>query len=71
MYKLVYPYSSQAFQSIGLEEGRFWIRMMIAGLTIVCLCSTLLEITLPLHRTVRIQLIIDATLIFYYCCKIT
>jgi len=42
----------QAFQSIGLD-GRLWIRMMIAALTITCLCSTLVEISLPLHRTVQ------------------
>ena len=41
----------QVFESD--SDGKFWVRMVIAGLTIVCLCSTLIEISLPLHRTVR------------------
>ena len=39
----------QAFEN---ELGRGWTRLIIAILTIVCLCFSLLELSLPLHRMV-------------------
>ena len=39
----------QAFEN---EVGRGWTRLIIATFTIICFCSTLLELSLPLHRMV-------------------
>ena len=40
----------QAFEN---EVGRGWTRLIIATLTIICLCFSLLELSLPLHTMVR------------------
>ena len=39
----------QAFEN---EVGRGWTRLIIAILTMICLCFSLLELSLPLHRMV-------------------
>ena len=50
----------QAFEN---EVGRGWTRLIIAVLTIISLCFSLLELSLPLHRMVRYHLIFIS---FYY-----
>jgi len=51
----------QAFEN---EVGRGWTRLIIAALTIICLCFTLLELSLPLHR--RVQQLVSEGLLFQW-----
>ena len=57
----------QAFEN---EVGRGWTRLIIAALTIICLCFTLLELSLPLHRRVSYMYVLRSTTsgtLYLYC----
>ena len=43
----------QAFEN---DEGRGWTRFVVAGLAVICLNITLLELSLPLHALVSLIL---------------
>lgn len=42
-----------------------WIKLLIAVLSVLCLCSALLDLSLVLHKTVRISIPIRDRIYFF------